>query len=163
MGSATAGALAGMGIRADLLPPEFRGAALPAAMAPHLRPGARVLMARAEAAGPAAAEGLRSLGVQVDDLVAYRTVMEAGDAGKLREALANGGVDYITFTSSSTVQNLLRAVGGPGHLAGARIACIGPETADTARTAGLNVHLQARTATIEGLVEVLVEDVKNRR
>jgi uroporphyrinogen-III synthase len=37
------------------------------------------------------------------------------------------------------------------------VACIGPVTADTARSLGLHVDVVASTHTIDGLVDALVE------
>ena len=159
VGSGTARALAALGADVDLLPAEFRGAALPAAMAPQLAPGDRILMARGNLADPATAERLRALGHEVDDLVAYRTLLEGGDVDGLKEALVRGEIDYVTFTSSSTVSGLLARLGGREWLEGVRVAVIGPETKKAAEAAGLTVHLQAQPYTLEGLVDAIVEDV----
>ena len=53
--------------------------------------------------------------------------------------------DYVTFTSSSTVQRLTEAL-GDGFPAGARIVSIGPITSEAARDAGLEVASK-QTAT----------------
>ena len=66
-------------------------------------------------------------------------------------------MDVITFTSSSTVRNLLDILDGDkSALESALIACIGPVTAGTARELGLRVDLEAGEHTVEGLVEALV-------
>jgi uroporphyrinogen III methyltransferase / synthase len=160
VGAATARVLERLGVAVDLVPPEYRGAALPAAMAPYLAPGDRVLMARANLADPAHAEGLRRLGAVVDDVVAYRTLAEGGDAAELTHRLSAGAIDYVTLTSSSTVTNLLERLGGPEALTGssARIAVIGPDTKKAAEAAGLLVHVMARQATAESLVNSISED-----
>jgi uroporphyrinogen III methyltransferase/synthase len=158
VGSATARALDRYGLVPAVVPAEFRGAALPAAMAPLLAPGDRVLMARADIADPALAGALREQGAVVDDLVAYRTVTAAGDAGALTAALAAGEVHYVTFTSASTVRGLLEQVGGPAALARTRIAVIGPETKKAAEAAGLTVHVMPPAATMEALVQALAAD-----
>lgn len=72
--------------------------------------------------------------------------------------LLAGKIDVITFTSSSTVTNLVTAFGGEKlELDGAKIACIGTKTADTAARAGLEVDIVAREATIPGLVAAIEE------
>ncbi len=101
------------------------------------------------------ARGLERLGARVKQVAAYRTVTpeEAGD--KSRELLKNG-VDVVTFTSSSTVRNLLGLLdGNKQRLESSLIACIGPITAKTARESGLRVDLVADQHTVEGLVDVL--------
>jgi uroporphyrinogen III methyltransferase/synthase len=161
VGPATAQALAERGVRVDLLPREFKGRALPEVMAPHLRPGDRVLMARGDLADRQLAEGLAALGVQVDDLIAYRTLPYGPDPTRLKEALARGEISYAAFTSGSTVQNLLAQIGGPAALRGVRIACIGPETAAVAQRLGLTVHCIAQPHTLEGLLNAIIADAKD--
>jgi uroporphyrinogen III methyltransferase/synthase len=82
------------------------------------------------------------------------------------EALLEGPwVDVLTFTSSSTVTNFTRALGRERLEAAterARVACIGPVTADTARRLGMRVDIIARDYTTRGLAEAIVEAVQHR-
>ena len=65
-------------------------------------------------------------------------------------------IDIITFTSSSTVTNLLALLGNErGALDKAKIACIGPKTAATAEKAGLGVDIIAAESTMPGLVAAI--------
>lgn len=162
VGNATAKALAGVGIEPAVIPAEFRGAALPDAMAPHMKPGDRVLMARANLADPAPAERLREMGHTVDDVIAYRTLLEGGDVDALKAALRRGEIQYVTFTSSSTVNNLLQRLGGAELLAGVRVAVMGPETMKAALGAGLRVDVVAEQVSVEGLVNAITLDVVSR-
>lgn len=159
VGTGTAKALEALGAKVDLIPSEFRGAALPAAMEPHLQPGDRILMARANLADPATAGKLRAMGYAVDDLVTYRTLLEGGDVDALKAALTRREIDYVSFTSSSTVNNLLERLGGREWLEGLRVAVMGPETRKAAEAAGLTVHIQAGEVTVPGLVNAIAEDV----
>lgn len=91
----------------------------------------------------------------------YRTV-PAGEADdELLKMLEKGRIHAVTFTSSSTVTNLLAALAGMGvadpaaALQGAEIACIGPVTAKTAEEAGLSVSILAEEATIDSLLQGL--------
>jgi uroporphyrinogen III methyltransferase/synthase len=70
------------------------------------------------------------------------------------------GADVITFTSSSTVANFVRAFPDdllPAVLGDAEVACMGPVTADTARKLGLPVTIIAREYTTHGLVQAIAE------
>lgn len=158
VGAATARTLADLGIQTDVVPAEFRGAALPEAMAPHLQPGDRILMARANLADPGPADTLRAMGHQVDDIVAYRTLLEGGDVEALRAALRRGEIDYVTLTSSSTVNNLIERLGGREWLEGVRVAAMGPETRKAAEANGLTVHVMAEQVSLDGLVNAIVAD-----
>ena len=118
--------------------------------------GERVLVLQADIAPPALAEGLRAAGAEVHTVAAYRTVAAAGRRAALERLIA-GGVDAVTFTSSSTVTNLLDALDGDrAPLRGALVLSIGPSTSATARAAGLAVDAEAEPHTIEGLVRALV-------
>jgi uroporphyrinogen III methyltransferase/synthase len=92
----------------------------------------------------------------VDVLDVYETVPERPPDRVLSDALA---ADYITFTSSSTVRNLLDAAGGPQQLAGhSRLVSIGPVTSETLREQGLDPHVEAVRHDVDGVVEALLAD-----
>lgn len=157
VGEATAAALRARGLLADLTPSQFLGKALVEPLIAGSAPGDRVLMPRGDLAADDLPSGLREAGLHVDDVVAYRTVPAAGEAGGLERLLVAGGLDAITFASSSAVRNLHDVLGGQtlAYLGETVIACIGPSTAETARALGLPVHVEARRHTIEGLVDAL--------
>jgi uroporphyrinogen III methyltransferase/synthase len=76
------------------------------------------------------------------------------------EEIKSGQVDFITFTSSSTVSNFMNIIGwqNPEMInKQTKIACIGPITANTAREHGLKVDIVAEKYTIEGLVAALLQ------
>ena len=112
IGPATAEALAERGIAADAVPGEYVAEAVVGALreAP-LRPGDRVLIPRAEAARPELVEGLRALGAEVDEVTLYRAAMPAEAPAEALSLLRDGGIDIVTFTSSSTVRNLAALLG----------------------------------------------------
>lgn len=163
IGPETARTLEARGVRPTLVPNEFVAEALVAALA-DAGPlgGQRILAPRADRTRDALTRGLRDRGAIVDEVVAYRTV-RAPAARDLEGHLRVGGIDVVTFTSSSTVRSLLEALDSAESLRGVTIACIGPITAATAREAGLAAHVVAETHTIPGLVAALREYyAKNR-
>jgi uroporphyrinogen III methyltransferase/synthase len=86
----------------------------------------------------------------------YETVAEDPSP----EAVAAAAdADYVTFTSSSTVRNLVGSI-GDRLAADARIVSIGPITSSAARDTGLEVHVEATRHDIEGLVEALLADAR---
>jgi uroporphyrinogen III methyltransferase/synthase len=154
IGPGTAAALATRGVRADLVPDRYVAEALIDAFPPSSRAGARVLLARAERARDALPDGLHERGYEVDVLPVYRTVAGTPDPDAL-ERVRRGEVDAITFTSSSTVDNLCDALGtlpDPQPL----VVSIGPVTSNTAKERGLRVDAEAVEHTIDGLVESLL-------
>ncbi|MBI4308288.1 MAG: uroporphyrinogen-III C-methyltransferase [Chloroflexi bacterium] len=163
IGPATAEALARQGIRADLVPQEFVSEAVVEALAKAGIAGARVLLPRADIAGEDLVEGLARLGARVRQVTAYRTVAPEEAAAEAKRLLADGHIDVVTFTSSSTVKNLVMLLKGDLRpVKGAVVACIGPVTARAARETGLPVDIVAAEHTVRGLVRALVEYFQKR-
>lgn len=156
IGAATSAALRAFGIRADLVPPEFRAEAVAEELRPLLPPRARILLPRAQEARDVLPDTLRAHGAIVDVVAAYETVPEIEDAA-IAQRLASGEIDMVTFTSSSTVKNLVKMLGNITPLQQVKIACIGPVTADTARSFALEPDIVAKEYTIDGLVRSIKE------
>jgi uroporphyrinogen-III synthase len=160
IGQATAAAAAARGVRVDRVGHRASAEGLIETLADETWAGVRVLLPRAEKARDLLPETLRSLGAEVEIVTAYRTVPGERGTGSVGGALESGGLDAVTFTSSSAVTNFL-ALFGPGEAArrvragGVVVACIGPITAGTAREAGLPVQVIAGTQSLRGLVEAL--------
>ena len=160
IGSATAKRLRSFGIHADIVPEEFRAEALVEKLTPILPPRARILLARAQEARDVLPESLRAHGATVDVASAYETVPELDGGSELAERLMRGEIDIVTFTSSSTVKNLVQQLGNITPLQQTKIACIGPVTADTARSFALEPDLVAEHYTIDGLVNAIKEHMQ---
>ena len=118
--------------------------------------GARVLLPRADIGSPELAQGLEALGARVDYLSLYRTQAPHSSREKAVEALSGGNIDVATFTSSSTVRNLVELLDGDVQLLQRPVvACIGPVTAQTATDLGVRVDVVGPEHTVEGLVAAL--------
>jgi len=157
VGEVTADAVRAFGIKPELLPSGDQSSeGLLADFPPFddvLDPINRVLLPRADIATETLAAGLRELGWEIDDVTAYRTVRAAPPAAEIRDAIKSGGFQAVCFTSSSTVRNLVGIAGKPHSRT--VVACIGPQTAATAREFGLRVDVQPEAATVTALVDAL--------
>src|SRR5581483_5778769 len=96
----------------------------------------------------------------VDEIAAYRTVVQPLDPALLTRVLDTDRVDAVTFTSSSTVRSLLQALAAAGRdpvtaLDGIVLASIGPITAATLREAGFTPLVVSEVYTVAGLVAAL--------
>lgn len=167
IGSQTAAELARRLVRPALVPTEFRAEGLLDALGETAVRGRRILLPRAGGARAILPDTLRARGAVVDEVLAYVAVPPAdADVEGIRRALVAGGIDALTFTSSSTVRNFAALVGhdtmtalaGPG---GPLVACIGPVTAETAREMGLPVDVMPRTYTVPALVAAVVAEFCN--
>ena len=158
IGSATAEALGERGIIPDYIPQVYTGRGFIAGLKSRDIAGQRFLLPRADIADKELTEGITQLGAEAHDVAAYRTVPAADTISRARQMLAAGEIDIVTFTSSSTVSNLVAAFKGEQPpLDGAKVACIGPKTADTAVRSGLKVDIVADEHTIPGLVAAIEE------
>lgn len=156
IGPATKAALEQLHVKVDRMGREFVAESLLEALAADELHGKRMLLARAAVARDTLPAGLRARGAQVDVAAAYRTITPSNLAARARELLAGSRKpDWLTFTSSSTVQNLVAAVGA-GALQGIDVASIGPVTSATARESGLEVTVEAFRFEESGLIEAIL-------
>ena len=157
IGTATASSLAEVGLRADLIPDEFRAEGLVAAFERMDIAGRKILIPRAEEAREILPQKLREFGGEVLVVPAYRTVLPEESREALISALKEG-VDLITFTSSSTAKNLFKLLEGhEALLEGVELASIGPITSETLRRLGHLPRIEAKEYTISGLVSAILE------
>jgi uroporphyrinogen III methyltransferase/synthase len=119
----------------------------------------RILLPRTDIARSLLPDELRALGAEVTEVQAYLTRTADPPEPQLLARLSEEPVDYITFTSSSTVRNFVQCLGKERVaqiMSKARCASIGPITTQTARELGLAVAIEAKESTIRGLVEAIL-------
>jgi uroporphyrinogen III methyltransferase/synthase len=160
IGPATSERLKRYSIRPDCQPAKFTGAALVEALAAQDRlEGRRVLLPRAADVPPTVRDGLTKLGAAVVEAEAYRTAIATEADEATVERLIGGEVDFVTFTSSSTVRGFVEAMGRERLAAvpsSTRLVAIGPVTSETARELGLTMAAEAKVHTIPGLLDTLL-------
>jgi len=158
IGPKTAETLEEKGIVVDMIPEKFCAESIIEELSEKLEAGQKALLPRADLARPLLVTSLKELGVEVEEVVAYRTTVAADKANVLPEMLKDKEIDVVTFTSSSTVRNLISFLGEEERerLKDLTIACIGPVTAQTAESLGLKVDVAAADYTIDGLVEAMI-------
>ena len=155
IGPATAQALARRGITADFVPSRPVSEAIIRELSGREWKGVSVLLPSADIGRDELEKGLADMGAQVNRLAAYRNVPVQGVSDLAKKAFLDG-VDVVTFTSSSTVRNLVEMLDGDlTAIQASFIACIGPVTSATARELRLRVDLEASEHTVEGLVGAL--------
>ncbi|NOU91007.1 uroporphyrinogen-III C-methyltransferase [Paenibacillus sp. LMG 31460] len=163
VGPKTAEALAERGIIADVLPAKYQGEGILEAIQADLKAGQKVLLPTADLARDYMPAKLKELGLEVTEVDVYENVLTTEDGDEIIHLLQNQSIHIITFTSSSTVTNLLEALRQLGVeeplslLQGVEIACIGPKTAETASQCGLPVTYMAEEATVASLVQSIAQ------
>jgi uroporphyrinogen III methyltransferase/synthase len=157
IGKTTAAALEDRGLLVDLVPGEYSGRALGKALAAALEPGEAVILPRSKIGSAELIRPLIEAGVPYRDIPLYDTrPVAARLEGTLRGILLEG-LDWLAFTSASTVEGLAAAA-GKGGLEGRRALCIGAQTAAAAEKYCMKIYT-AREATLESMVEKLKEEV----
>ncbi|GDY20123.1 hypothetical protein LBMAG56_14680 [Verrucomicrobiota bacterium] len=159
VGPGTAAKLKELHLHVDVMPEKYVTAAIAKAMNDFASvENVKVLLLRAEVANPDLPKELAALGAIVDDVPCYQTVPETEDVNGAVARLLEAGADWITFTSSSTVENFHARFDLPKLLQqfpATRLASIGPETSKAIRALGLEPFLEARPHTIDGLAAAL--------
>ena len=160
IGPATAEALAEHGVRAEVVPGEYRAEGLVARLRHEIKRGDRVLLPRAAQTRDILVTELRRMGAEIVEIPVYVTRKVERDAGRLRDALASGSVHAVTFTSSSTARNFAELFSDDERralLSGVTVASIGPITAATAAEYGLTTDVIPSEYTIPALTRALVD------
>lgn len=156
IGRGTADALAGYGLTADLIPAQYDGEHLADALTAAMPQGGAALLLRAAAGGHILPEKLKAAGMHVTDVPLYDTEYRCTKADELRAMLEAGEIDVVTFTSISTVEGFVQAVGAADYT-GFTALCIGEQTAQAARKYHMNVKI-AQNATIDAMIACLLEE-----
>jgi uroporphyrinogen III methyltransferase / synthase len=156
IGPATRKGIEELHLKVDLMPEEYVAESLVRAFSNENLAGKMVLLPRAAIARDLIPAELAKLGAQVDVVEAYRNVVPPSAAARARDIFSGDKKpDWITFTSSSTVKNLL-AITGREALDGIRIASIGPVTSATLSAHGLTVDAEAKQFTLDGLLDAIL-------
>ncbi len=159
VGPATAAKLKELHLKVDLMPEEYVTAKIAKAfIAYETIENLKILLVRAEVANPDLPKELEALGAIVDDVACYQTVPETDDATGAAARLLEEGADWITFTSSSTVENFHTRFDLPTLLKKfpkTQLASIGPETTKALAAFNLKPSIEAKPHTIDGLVKAL--------
>jgi uroporphyrinogen III methyltransferase/synthase len=114
----------------------------------------KVLLVRALQGREVLQEKLSEAGIEVGLAPCYQTLADNSSAEEVRELLQEGKIDWVTFTSSSTVKNFVDAIGVDILKAtrqSFRVACIGPITAQTANENNLSADVLASGSGTEEL------------
>ncbi|MGE4353871.1 MAG: uroporphyrinogen-III C-methyltransferase [Oscillospiraceae bacterium] len=154
IGSGTEKALNQCGLLPDLIPEVYDAEHLGEALAAKAK--GKVLILRADIGSGALTDALRRAKIEFSDVAVYRTIYENPRSDMLRAALDGGELQFVTFTSASTVRGFVHSVGADADFSQITGLCIGRQTADEAKKYGIPVTV-AKKATIDALTALAVE------
>jgi uroporphyrinogen III methyltransferase/synthase len=159
IGPGTAAKLQELHLKVDLMPEEYLTKKIVQAFHQYESiENLRVCLLRAQVANRELPKALEERGAIVDDIACYKTVPETEDRNGAAARLLEVGANWITFTSSSTVENFHARFDLPKLLVQfpkTQLASIGPETSKAIIALGLKPAVEAKEHTIPGLVSAL--------
>lgn len=161
IGPATAARLKELHLQVDLMPEEALASKIARAFQKfETIENLKICLLRAEVANTDLPAALEEFGAIVDDIGIYKTIAETEDPAGAASRLLEGGADWLTFSSASTVEHFHARFDLPGLLRKfppMKTASIGPETSEALRALGIQPSVEARKHTVEGLVEALLK------
>ena len=159
VGPATAAKLKELHLKVDAMPEEYVSSKVAKALTDYESiENLRILLMRAEVANLELPLELEKLGGIVDDVASYRTVPETEDLNGAAAKMLEGGADWITFTSASTVENFHARFQLPDlvkRFPKMKIASIGPETTKAIKALGLEPTTEAKPHNIAGILKAI--------
>jgi uroporphyrinogen III methyltransferase/synthase len=159
VGPSTAKALEGNGLKVEVIPESFTGKDLAACFPRRAISGKKILIPCAKEGGEDLIQDLKSKGASVHPLTVYVNRPPRDAKAKLKNLAKERPLDLITFTSSSTVKNLVQLLGPSLKDVFLKIPsiCMGPITEGTARQLGFERILVSKKATLEHLKKKILE------
>ncbi len=162
IGPATSAALEERGIHADFVPDKYVAESVVAGLLELGVKDKRVLIPRARIAREVLPQELEKAGAHVQILPVYETGLAEEDGEPILSGIKEGEIHYITFTSSSTVENFFSLI-APDRLLpfvrkGLKLVSIGPVTARTLEGFGFKPDIMPQDYTIPGIIKCLKAD-----
>lgn len=167
IGPATADLLRTKGVHPDFVPKDYVAESIVEGLLEKGVLDQKVLIPRAEKAREILPQKLSQAGAKVEVIPVYQTKLTQQDGLEIIQAMQDKKVQYITFTSSSTVRNFFQLVSQdslrdfvPDQVS---LACIGPVTAKTLEEYGFKADIIPEKYTISALTESLIQDGQRKR
>src|SRR4051812_13031356 len=164
VGPGTAAKLKDLHLKVDLMPEQYVASKIASAFEKYESiDNLKMLLLRAQVANPELPKALEEAGAIVDDVACYKTTPETDDRTGTVAAMLEAGADWITFTSSSTVENFHARFDLPKltkQWPKMKLASIGPETTKALTALGLTPNVEAKEHTIDGLARAILNAEK---
>lgn len=144
-----------LGYRTNFVPIQYTAEVLAANM-PDIE-GKRILIPASELTAGNYLEVFRKRGAKAELITLYENREVIYGAEEIANILKQP-IDYLTFTSGSTVDAFENQLGNPQRaFPDAKVICIGPSTAATAKSFGWQVDGIAEPHSVEGMIACMEE------
>lgn len=149
-----------LGVTPDIVPEEQSAEGILAALADVDISGWHVCLPQSSRAKATLYSGLMARGAIVAPVTAYETRLGGTGVDDVPGFLRGGMLDAVTFTSPSTVDGYLLRLADVPQATDVLAACIGPTTAERARSAGFSRVIMPDHYTLRDMVERMVKEIK---
>lgn len=162
VGSATSSELYNLGLNVEYIPDEYTTAALLDGLKKIIKHEEKLLLVRAHVEDDELVKGLNETKIEYKNVPVYRAVTNWSVRDEMLEILKERDLDFITFTSPSTVRSFVEIMGHRNNdmLKEVKVVCIGPVTAKAAGEHGFKIDGVADVHTIDGLLDKMVQIVE---
>lgn len=159
IGKGTQSALEGYGIFADLMPEQYCAKELGRELRKEVEKENKVYLFRAKEGSKEIIEELEAAAIEYEDIPIYETVYHTCCAlkEKIQNDFQNGEIDYVTFTSASTVKGFVKVM-DQVDFSTINTICIGEQTAREAQKYGMKINV-SKEATMDSMIDFLLESI----
>lgn len=162
VGHKTEEALKAYGFTADFIPSVYNADTMAEEFRQAFPNAKRLLLVRGNQSRPTLPREFTKHGYEFAMLEVYETMTNTEAKEALNQVLGQGKLDFITFTSPSTVQAFFELV-NPKFLDEQMVyVCIGTTTQAAAEAAGCKTILIPDVFTIEGMIETMKDYISKK-
>lgn len=156
VGHQTGKTLKQYGIIADIIPKRQISTGLIEVLKDVLTKQDKVLLPRVKNAKPYLSSELKNM-CHLTEVVTYETVADTSDKTDVLTMLKNNEIDYVTFTSGSTVENFVNSISKENIslLENVKILSIGEQTSKQIKRFELNEFAQSEKPSIHEMIKLL--------
>lgn len=163
VGKQTNEVLTHYGMRASIIPKMFVAESLLEELKQTVGQTEKVLIVKGNLARDIIASDLSRDGMDITELIVYETVMNHSAKQPLYEIIKNKKVDFVLFTSSSTVHFFMKLLEGTewrAYMEHFLFVSIGPVTSQTMQDYGIPIFTEANPYTGQGMINRIIEKLK---
>ncbi|MBT4285734.1 MAG: uroporphyrinogen-III synthase [Deltaproteobacteria bacterium] len=158
VGNQTAETIRQKGWKVSLIPDKYQAEDLSQVMVTQVKPNQNIWLPRALVARDVLTPVLEQVGANVSISPVYQNIAPLENRLLLLDAFCSNHLNWITFTSSSTVSNLFQILSEDAkQLTWPKIASIGSITTDTILKYQLTPCFTAVPQNIEGLIQGILQ------
>ena len=159
IGAQTAQLLKEKGIKADIVPPVHRLESLVEVLQPLIKPTDHILIPKAQETRDILVNKLTG-SCHLKEIPIYRTIVDTSQKENLLHQIDSKTINYLTFSSASTVTNFVKLLGieNLDKLEKIKLISIGPITTQAMKTLNLTPYQEAPTASVNEMIQTMIRD-----